>query len=431
MVGPVTTATPTGILSELQWRGLVNQASDLDAIAELTASPISLYCGFDPSAESLHIGNLVPLLSLRRFQLAGHTPVALVGGATGLIGDPSGRTSERDLVAAEVVSARAEKIEAEIRRLLPPQEGLPDPIVANNLDWFGSLSAVEFLRDYGKHFPVRTMLSKTSVKERIAAEGPGLSFTEFSYMLIQALDFVELNRRHGCRMQVGGADQWGNMTAGLDLAERMRVPGLQILTFPLVTMSDGRKFGKSEAGAIYLSAKVTSEWDFFQFWINVPDADAPGFLRLFTFLGPDELERLEAEHAQRPADRVMQERLAVEATSLVHGPDVAAQIAQAATALFGSAGELGRLGEPVLDMLTRSVPTLELAEGDRVVEALVRSGLAPSAKEARRMGAAGAVYLNGERIADPEMAVASVPLLHGRYAVLRRGKKRYVILRTA
>lgn len=396
------------------------------------ASPQRVYAGFDPSAESLHVGNLIPLLGLRRFQAHGHGPIALIGGATGLVGDPSGKSQERDFVDRELVQARAAAIGDQLRALLPEPEDGPAVTVVNNIDWFEGRGLLEFLRDIGKKFSLQSMLAKSSIRDRLANPDQGISYAEFSYMLIQATDFVELARRHDCKVQIGGADQWGNMTAGLDLAGRFGFADLHVLTHPLVTLSDGRKFGKTEEGTVWLSAELTSEWDFFQFWFNTPDQDVVRFLKWFTFLDAEEIARCERETAESPAARAAQRRLAMEMTTLVHGREVADRISAAAVALFGGANDLAAVSESTIEQIMRSSPSLVVSGEATVVEAMVDSGLAKSRSDARRLAQQGALKLNGQPLADVDAPIAQAPgLLHGHYAVLRRGRRHYAIVKTA
>ncbi|HWC33265.1 MAG TPA: tyrosine--tRNA ligase [Mycobacteriales bacterium] len=409
------------ILDELAWRGLIAQSTDADALRnDLAAGPLTLYCGFDPTAESLHAGNLLQLITLRRFQLAGHRPIALAGGATGLIGDPSGRSSERDFVTREEVEARVERIKPQLERFVDLSGG--SALLVNNIDWTAELSALDFLREVGKHFSVNVMLSRESVSARL--EGGGISYTEFSYMLLQSFDFLELYRRYGCTLQTGGSDQWGNIVAGLDLIRRVEGGSGHALTTPLVTSASGEKFGKSTGGGrLWLDADLTSPYAFFQYWINVDDRDVGPYLRYFTFLSREEIEALDAETAERPAARTAARKLAEELTTLVHGADETARVIAASAALFGQ-GELGDLDAATLDAALAEAPNVTFeAALPSVTELLVATGLCPSKSAARRAVDEGGAYLNNARLTDPEAVPGERDLLPGGWLVLRRGKR--------
>jgi tyrosyl-tRNA synthetase len=409
------------ILDELEWRGLIAQTTDADALRQdLGAGPVTLYCGFDPTAESLHAGNLLQLVTLRRFQLAGHRPIALAGGATGLIGDPSGRSSERDFVTREQVDARVERIKPQLERFVDLSGGQAQ--LVNNIDWTADLSALDFLRDVGKHFSVNVMLGRESVSARL--EGGGISYTEFSYMLLQAYDFLELYRRHGCTLQTGGSDQWGNIVAGLDLIRRVEGGSGHALTTPLVTSATGEKFGKSTGGGrLWLDPALTSPYSFFQYWINVDDRDAGPYLRYFTFLPREEIEALDRETAERPQARTAARKLAEELTTLVHGPDETARVVAASAALFGQ-GELRELDAATLTAALTEAPNVALpAPLPSVTELLVATGLCPSKSAARRAVEEGGAYLNNVRLTDAEAAPGDADLLPGGWLVLRRGKR--------
>ncbi|HVT65216.1 MAG TPA: tyrosine--tRNA ligase [Mycobacteriales bacterium] len=409
------------ILEELAWRGLIAQTTDADALRkDLAAGPMTLYCGFDPTAESLHAGNLLQLVTLRRFQLAGHRPIALAGGATGLIGDPSGRSSERDFVTREEVQARVERIKPQLERFVDLAGG--SALLVNNIDWTAELSALDFLRDVGKHFSVNVMLGRESVSARL--EGGGISYTEFSYMLLQSYDFLELYRRYGCRLQTGGSDQWGNIVAGLDLIRRVEGGSGHALTTPLVTSASGEKFGKSTGGGrLWLDPELTSPYAFFQYWINVDDRDAGPYLRYFTFLPREEIEALEQETAQRPQARTAARKLAEELTTLVHGAEETARVIAASAALFGQ-GELGALDAATLGAALTEAPNVTI-EGalPSVTDLLVATGLCQSKSAARRAVEEGGAYLNNVRLTDSEAAPREADLLPGGWLVLRRGKR--------
>ena len=414
------------LIEDLRWRGLINQASDLDALgARLDEGACVLYCGFDPTADSLHIGSLVPLLTLKRFQEAGHAPIALVGGATGLIGDPSFKANERALNEREVVEAWVARLREQVSAFVDLEAG---GRVANNFEWTQGLDVISFLRDVGKHFSVNDMMRKEMVRERLANEEQGISFTEFSYMLLQALDFVELARRHDCMLQIGGSDQWGNITAGMELTRRMLGRQVHAMTLPLVTKADGTKFGKTEAGTIWLDAARTSPYAFYQFWLNAADADVGPFLRFFTFLSKEEIERLDARTAQAPQERSGQRALAESVTRLVHG-DVALASAQRITeALFSGdidaldAGDFAQLAQ---DGLPTSPGGMD---GLKVGQALSALGLAKSNSAAMQLIKSGAVSINGETVADASADLSSFEPLDGGYRLIRRGKRNWGLL---
>ena len=416
------------ILDELTWRGLIAQTTDADALRKaLAAAPLTLYAGFDPTAPSLHVGNLVPLLTLRRFQLAGHRPIAVAGGATGLIGDPSGRSAERTLADRDVIAGWLERIRGQLERFLDFSPGPSGALLADNLEWTAPLSAIDFLRDVGKHFPVNQMLQKESVSARLES---GISFTEFSYLILQAFDYLELYRRLDCRLQIGGNDQWGNITAGLDLIRRVERGEAHALTVPLITSATGAKFGKSTGGgSLWLDPELTSPYAFYQYWINTDDRDAGPYLRFFTFLPEEEIESLAAATAERPAAREAQRRLAGELTTLVHGPAETGRVIAASRALFGQ-GDLAALDAATLGAALLEVPHVVLGRGDLVdgrlpplVQLLVDTGLSPSRSAARRTITEGGAYVNNERVTDEDAAPGLGDLLHGRWLVLRRGKR--------
>ncbi|OBG25636.1 tyrosine--tRNA ligase [Mycobacterium sp. E3198] len=413
----------SGILDELGWRGLIAQSTDLDALAaEAQRGPLTVYAGFDPTAPSLHAGHLVPLLALRRFQRAGHRPIVLAGGATGMIGDPRD-VGERSLNEADTVAAWTERIRGQLERFVDFDGSPTGAVVVNNLDWTGPLSAVEFLRDIGKHFSVNVMLDRDTVRRRL--EGEGISYTEFSYMLLQANDYVELHARYGCTLQIGGSDQWGNIIAGVRLVRQKLGAAVHALTVPLVTAADGTKFGKSTGGgSLWLDPQMTSPYAWYQYFVNTADADVVRYLRWFTFLSADELAELERATAERPQQRAAQRRLARELTVLVHGEAATEAVEHASRALFGQ-GELDRLDEATLAAALREASVAELKPGspDGIVDLLVASGLSASKGAARRTIGEGGVSVNNVRIDSEDWAPQSSDFLHGRWLVLRRGKR--------
>jgi tyrosyl-tRNA synthetase len=418
-----TRETVADILDDLAWRGLLTQSTDLDELrALLAAGPVTLYCGFDPTAPSLHVGSLVQLLTLRRFQRAGHRPIGLVGGATGLIGDPSGKSDERSLNAADVVAGWVERIRGQVSRFLDLDDDRA--LIVSNLDWTGPMSVIEFLRDIGKHFPVNRMLARETVRARL--ESTGISYTEFSYVLLQSLDFLELYRRYGCRLQTGGSDQWGNLTAGVELVRRVEGATAHALTTPLVTRADGTKFGKTATGENYwLDPELTSPYAFYQFWFNVDDRDVGRYLKYFSFRTRDEIEGLEKETAERPAARAAQRALAAEMTSLVHGDDECARVVAASRALFGQ-GSLAELDERTLAAALAEVPRVSVPRAGTlpaVADLLAETGLVKSKSEARRAITQGGAYVNNVKVAAEDAAPSAGDLLHGRFLVLRRGKR--------
>jgi tyrosyl-tRNA synthetase len=411
------------ILDELGWRGLIAQSTDLDALAaEAQRGPMTVYAGFDPTAPSLHAGHLVPLLALRRFQRAGHRPIVLAGGATGMVGDPRD-VGERGLNEADTVAEWTERIRGQLERFVDFDDSPTGAVVVNNLEWTGRLSAVEFLRDIGKHFSVNVMLDRDTIRRRL--EGEGISYTEFSYMLLQANDYVELHRRHGCTLQIGGSDQWGNIIAGVRLVRQKLGATVHALTVPLVAAADGTKFGKSTGGgSLWLDPQMTTPYAWYQYFVNTADADVIRYLRWFTFLPADELAELEEVTAERPQQRAAQRRLARELTVLVHGEAAAEAVEHASRALFGQ-GELARLDEATLAAALREASVAELKPGgpDGIVDLLVASGLSDSRKAARRTIGEGGVSVNNVRIDSDEWAPQSSDFLHGRWLVLRRGKR--------
>ncbi len=416
------------ILDELKARGLVYQSTDEEALSKRFESPLTLYCGFDPTADSLHIGHLLPILMLRRFQLAGHRPIALVGGGTGLIGDPSGKASERTLNPTEVVREYANRIKEQLSRFLDFQGDKNPAILANNYEWLGSLQVIEFLRDIGKNFSLGTMLAKDSVESRMSR---GISFTEFSYMILQSYDFMKLNELYGCEMQIGGSDQWGNITSGIDLIRRMSVgEDRQVhgLTIPLVTKSDGTKFGKTEGGAVWLDPEKTSPYKFYQFWMNTDDRDVVKYLKYFTFLSIEEINQLTEEVETQPEKRNAQRMLAKEVTELVHGVEARERAEKISHALF--TGGLENLSGVEVEEGFSDVPSAEINDAEMLlVDALIEVGAVTSKRQARESLESGAVYINGVRQTDTGATIAQLDKLDGKFIVIRRGKKNYYLLR--
>jgi tyrosyl-tRNA synthetase len=412
------------IIDELSWRGLLADTTDLDELRKaLNSDRITIYCGFDPTAPGLHIGNLVQLLTLRRLQLAGHRPIGLVGGATGLIGDPSGKSAERVLNPREVVTQWVERIRGEVARFLDFDAGESSALIVSNLDWTGPMSVLEFLRDIGKHFSVNRMLDRESVKARLEADG--ISYTEFSYQLLQAMDFLELYRRYGCTAQTGGSDQWGNLVAGVDLIRRVEGASVHALATPLITKADGTKYGKTESGAVWVSADRMSPYAFYQFWLNVADAEVPGLLRVFSFKSRDEIEALERESAEHPAARAGQRALAEELTTLVHGAEECRRAMAASQALFGRS-DLADIDEQTLAAAVAEVPSARIfATGGlpTVVDLLAETRIVSSKSAARRAIAEGGAYLNNRKVASEDAVPGPADLLHGRYLILRVGKR--------
>jgi tyrosyl-tRNA synthetase len=426
----------TDIFAELTWRGLIHQTTDPENLPNwLRTGSRTLYAGFDPTADSLHVGHLVSLLMLRRFQRAGHQPIAIVGGATGMIGDPTGKPEERKLLSLETLRANVASIGEQMRRVLDFDSKENPALLVNNYDWISPFSYLEFLRDIGKCFPVNVMLAKDSVKARLERTDSGLSYTEFSYMLLQAYDFVHLNRAHGCELQIGGSDQWGNITAGIDLGRRMHSLQLFGLTTPLLTKSDGTKMGKTESGAVWLAADRTSPYQFYQYWINVDDADAGKCLRFFTDLTEEEVKSLDAARETNPAGRDSQRRLAEEVTRLIHGEEGLTS-AQRATAMFFGAAISG-LNDAQLGAVFADVPSAELprtaleGEGLPILDALsiASLGLAKSKSEARRTIEQGGLYVNNVQEKSIDLRLTASHLASESCLVLRTGKKKYAVLR--
>jgi tyrosyl-tRNA synthetase len=415
------------LLQELEWRGLINQVTDMEGLRQLlNEEKVTLYCGFDPTADSLHIGSLLPILTLRRFQLAGHRPIALVGGATGLIGDPSGKKSERTLNPKETVQQWSNRIKEQLSRFLDFEAQDNPAKIANNYDWIGSLDVITFLRDVGKNFGLNYMLAKESVQSRIET---GISFTEFSYMILQAFDFLKLYQTENCRLQIGGSDQWGNITAGLELIRKTEGEAKAFgLTIPLVTKADGTKFGKTESGTIWLDKEKTSPYEFYQFWINTDDRDVIKYLKYFTFLSKEEIEELEKQLQEAPEQRAAQKALAEEMTKLVHGEDALKQAIRISEALFS--GSVSELTAEEIEQGFKDVPSFEY-EGEEVplVELLVMAKIVPSKRQAREDITNGAIYVNGERVQDINAVITKENRIEGRFTIIRRGKKKYYLIR--
>ena len=416
-------STVVDLIDDLKWRGLFAQSTDEKALREALKKPITLYIGFDPTAPSLHVGNLVVLLALRRFQLAGHNPIALVGGATGLIGDPSGKNEERSLNTADVVAEWVGRIKSQVSKFLDFSAPKNPAIVANNLDWTSPLSAIEFLRDVGKHFSVNQMLAKDSVSSRL--EAGGISYTEFSYQVLQSFDFLELYRRNNCTLQLGGSDQWGNIVGGLDLIRRVESGSGHALTIPLLAKADGTKFGKTAGGSIWLDGEMTSPYAFFQYWLNTDDKDIINFLKVFSFKSREEIESLEKSHNENPGAREAHRALARELTSLVHSVEICERVESAARALFGQ-GELSELDEATLSSALAELPRTTVSKGAEIptwVDLLAATGVVDSKSAARRIVKEGGAYLNNEKVAAEDFALSKSDFLCGKYAVLRKGKR--------
>ncbi len=419
----------TGLFADLQARGLVNQVAG-EALEDYLAESRTLYCGFDPTADSLHIGSLVPLLTLKRFQQAGHKPIALVGGATGLIGDPSFKAEERKLNTPDVVAGWVDKLKQQVSRFIDFDCGGNAAEVVNNLDWTQGLDVLDFLRDVGKHFSVNAMIQKESVKQRIDREGAGISYTEFTYMLLQSFDFAELNKRHNCTLQIGGSDQWGNITGGIDLTRRLNQQQVYGLTLPLVTKADGTKFGKTESGTIWLDANKTSPYGFYQFWINTADADVYKFLRYFTFLSIEEIEDIERKDAEAQGRKSAQGILAAEVTRLIHGEEGLQAAQRISEALFSN-DYSSLTAEDFEQLKMDGLPSVAISSSDKtIVEILVEAEMARGNKQAREFIGNGAVSINGEvyKPADKQdEALNVVAPIHNKYFIVRRGKKNFAL----
>ena len=411
------------LLADLEWRGLIAQSTDRKELEQLLAKPTTLYLGIDPTAPSMHLGNLVVFLVLRRFQLAGHKPIALVGGATGLVGDPSGKNDERILNEEKTVSDWVAKIRKQVEKVLDFKDQKAAAKVVNNLDWTKPVSALEFLRDIGKHFSVNQMLAKDSVANRLATVG--ISYTEFSYQVLQSYDYLELYRRDNCRLQIGGSDQWGNIVAGLDLIRKVEGAGAHALTVPLLTKSDGSKFGKTAAGAIWLDDQMTSAYEFFQFWLNSEDADLPKLLKVFSMKSRAEIEGLIESVKTDPGARQAHRELAREMTTLIHGAVMAKKVEEAAKALFGQ-GEISDLDLTTLDAALGQLPKTTIKRGDAFpswIELLVATGVVDSKSAARRIVKEGGAYLNNKRVESEDFTPSKSDLLQGKYLLLRKGKR--------
>lgn len=411
------------LLDDLKWRGLLAQSTDETELKAALSKPVTLYAGFDPTAPSMHVGNLVILTVLRRFQLAGHHAIALVGGATGLVGDPSGKNEERTLNTEEIVEEWVLRFRGQFSKFLDLDASTNPALVVNNLDWTSPLSAIDFLRDIGKHFSVNQMLAKESVSARLA--GGGISYTEFSYQVLQSLDFLELFRRHNCIMQIGGSDQWGNIVAGLDLIRRVEGGSGHALTIPLLAKADGAKFGKTAGGSVWLDSTMTSPYAFYQYWLNTEDRDVIKFLKVFSFLSHDEINELEKSHNENPGARTAHRALARELTTLVHGSQDCERVEAASRALFGQ-GELSELDEATLESALAELPHVFVESRKEIptwVDLVAASGVVDSKSAARRVVKEGGAYLNNAKIAGEEFAPAEKDFFFGRFAVLRKGKR--------
>jgi tyrosyl-tRNA synthetase len=418
--------TRENLIREFVWRGLVSQISNEDKLATHLSEARSVYCGFDPTADSLHIGSLVPLLALRRFQLAGHRPILLLGGATGLIGDPSGRDDERNLNQQDTVGLWVEKLRAQVGRFLD-FDGANAATVCNNLDWTRQLDVISFLRDIGKHFSVNAMVQRDSVKARLEREDQGISYTEFSYMLLQAMDFLELAKREDCLLQIGGSDQWGNIVSGIDLIRRHTGQEAFALTMPLVTKSDGSKFGKTASGAVWLDPNKTSPYSFYQFWLNSADADIEKFLKLFTFMDEPEIADLVARSQQAPEQRLAQRELARQVTELVHGDDAVTSAERISASLFGG-DEASLQREDLKQLQLDGLPSIAVSPGDGLLNTMVAVGAAKSSGEARKLIQGRGVRLNGSQVEDAKLAVVFDDAYFGEFFLLRKGKKQHYLL---
>jgi len=419
------------ILQELEWRGLIADCTDAATLGQRT-QPVTLYCGFDPTADSLHAGHLVPLLALRRFQNCGHHPIAVAGGATGSIGDPSGKSAERQLLTKDQIKANVEAVRPQLAKLLD-FDCQPNPArLVDNADWTANISYLDFLRDIGKHFSVNQMVAKESVRARMEDREVGISYTEFSYMLLQSFDFYVLCRDHNCELQIGGSDQWGNITAGIDLVRKKLGRVSHGLTLPLITKADGTKFGKTESGSVWLDPKKTSVYRFYQFWINTDDRDVIRYLKFFTFLSSEEIATLEKKQTENPGAREAHKALAKEVTDLIHGAATTTEVIRASEILFG--GELAGISEATFNEIIGEVPTKEVEKakldgaGTQLVELLVQGGLCPGKGQARKDVDGGGVYVNNVRQAGWQRAITASDLLFGKHLLLRKGKKNYVVM---
>jgi tyrosyl-tRNA synthetase len=415
------------LLNDLQFRGLINQMTDEEGLRKLLEEEsVKLYSGFDPTADSLHIGHLLPILTLRRFQQAGHRPIALVGGATGLIGDPSGKKAERTLNTSDIVQEWSNKIKDQLSRFLDFDPSSENPAtLANNFDWIGSMDLITFLRDVGKNFGINYMLAKDTVSSRIES---GISYTEFSYMILQSYDFLNLYRSAGCKLQIGGSDQWGNITAGLELIRKSEENSKAFgLTVPLVTKSDGTKFGKTEGGAIWLDKEKTTPYEFYQFWINTDDRDVIKYIKFFTFLSHEEITALEQELTNAPEKRAAQKALAEDMTKLVHGEESLEQAIKISQALFS--GNIKELTGEEIEQGFKDVPAFTAEEAEiGLIDLLVNANISPSKRQAREDVSNGAVYINGERIQETDKVLGADDRIDGKFTVIRRGKKKYTLI---
>jgi tyrosyl-tRNA synthetase len=412
-----------GLLADLQWRGLIAQTTDLKALEEAMAKPVTLYLGIDPTAPSMHLGNLVVCLVLKRFQLAGHKPIPLVGGATGLVGDPSGRNEERSLNDESIVADWVSRYRKQLELIIDFDDKKSGAVLANNLDWTKPLSALEFLRDIGKHFSVNQMLAKDSVASRLDAGG--ISYTEFSYQVLQAFDYLELFRRNNCTLQIGGSDQWGNIVAGLDLIRKVEGGTAHALTVPLLTKSDGSKFGKTASGAIWLDPQMTSPYEFFQFWLNCDDAEIPKLLKVFSMKEHAEIDALIETVQKDPGARAAHRELAREMTTLIHGKKACDMAESAAKALFGQ-GDISELDLATLDAAFSQLPRVEIAKNADIpawVDLLAACGVVDSKSAARRIVKEGGAYLNNEKVVSEDFTPKMSDFLHGKYLLLRKGKR--------
>ena len=417
------TAINNNLIDDLKWRGLIAQTTDEAELRESLKKPTTLYIGFDPTAPSIHVGNLVVLLVLRRFQLAGHNPIPLVGGATGLVGDPSGKNEERTLNTTDIVEQWVARIRKQLEKFLDFDTSANPAVMANNLDWTAPLSAIDFLRDIGKHFSVNQMLAKEAVSSRLNKDG--ISYTEFSYQVLQAFDFLELYKRYNCTLQLGGSDQWGNITAGLDLIRRVEGGSGHAITIPLLTKADGTKFGKTAGGAVWLDPEMTSPYAFFQYWLNSDDADVINFTKVFSFKSREEIEALAVRHAENPGAREAHRELARELTSLVHSPVIAERVEVAARALFGQA-DLSELDEATLASAIAELPRVRISASEELptwVDLLAATGVVDSKSAARRIVKESGAYLNNEKVPSEDLRLEKSHFLCGKYALLRKGKR--------
>ena len=421
------------ILDELAWRGLINDCTDSEALTKrLGEGPAVLYCGFDPTADSLHVGNLIPLIALRRFQDFGHIPIALAGGATGAIGDPSGKSAERNLLTHEILAANIASVKEQLKKLLDFEAKENPARLLDNADWTNDVTLLDFLRDIGKHFTVNSMVATESVRARMEDRDAGISYTEFSYMLLQAFDYCHLKKEHACDLQIGGSDQWGNITAGIELTRRKLNATVFGLTLPLITNADGTKFGKTEAGSVWLDVARTSVYKFYQFWIRTDDRDVIRYLKYFTFLKQEEISGLETKHEANPAAREAHNALAVAMTNLIHGEAATTEAQQASKILFG--GDLVGINESTFNEIVGEVPTLKIekakleGEGIPILELYVASGLCQSNGQARKDLQGGGLNLNNERQSDPQLKITTDSLLFGKHLLLRKGKRNYTVV---